>query len=383
MLEIPTGVALPFGGIPSLKTPYLFYRTSHAALIEQVMERYSEHLGTPKSRDSPPPSSTPAKDKVEQVADVGTEADPHKDGMSTSAANDALASAKTPSLESKTDSDHSIHHIKKPIVTYVKPDDLKVLLMGPPGQGKSVFLNVIALHMIQRGYTCVCHSGNPVNPVLVFSNGNVEAWPSEDVLKIPELVDRNTVYLFDPHPGFSTWVLCVPAFTVVATAPVKSNYAMIENEVTIPLYCFPWTKAELKAALPYFGVTNNVWEARQEALEKTGFTLRLVRRMPETFSRYVHEFTQELAGARVDTITKALWATRMKSENFLSEMIVTFARPKGLQETDFTKYQLVPVSEHVRKVCEEAFKTAKHQFDPMSDAFFSNPALYNFLHARP
>ena len=131
------------------------------------------------------------------------------------------------------------------------------LVRGPPGTGKSVMLNLVwyvAYFELKMNVICHKSSGHihlysPGRDVTQLSKEEVEDW----------LLDKSTVYLFDPDEYTSTPIFYedARATSVIASSPNVKHYQNVLPRINaipkfaglLPLWSYGWTKDEIKEGL--------------------------------------------------------------------------------------------------------------------------------------
>ncbi len=138
-----------------------------------------------------------------------------------------------------------------------------LILVGPPGIGKSCNLNLIFLRCASINEVTAEGPEKRGKPVIVCDRSVYDAedrfltfypGPEPRVEASSErpsvLKDHKTVYLYDPPhlPTDNKQPVICDAFTVVASSPNERNYKAIEKENMGKVYAYRWEAAEAKEA---------------------------------------------------------------------------------------------------------------------------------------
>ncbi len=357
--NVPEGVELPFCGWPSRNLNQLFYRASHSPLIALIFKDYHEHCSRFDPRN------------VQTAPDGAVDID------------DMYGSDESRGSERKS----SIVRVDK----VYRGCPIKLVVNGPPGQGKSVFLNVILLEALPKGITVVCQTG--AGSAFVFTPKGVREVPFVRLRNIPELNTNNkqsykTIYLYDSRDGTpSSLLYWVDAFTVVASSPDIENYRSITRGGCSMLYVYPWTLAELKAAVPFVTsdrtncwADTNGWAAHEDVLARVGCSLRLLLMPPEDLLGYSKALDHVIDNITSEKMEAAIWAVKYsrKDKSKEAHMLFTYAPKNGVM--DFKDFELVPVTPEIgNRLSKSLAEKEKGVGKTLSDFFSAMHRLVHYL----
>ena len=99
------------------------------------------------------------------------------------------------------------------------------LVRGPPGTGKSVMLNLVwYVAYFELKMNVICHKSS--GEIHLYSPSSDTITPLSETDVKGRLIDKNTVYLFDPDEYFSKPIFHdkVRATSVIATSPNVKHY---------------------------------------------------------------------------------------------------------------------------------------------------------------
>lgn len=325
---VPRGIELPFLGAPDRDLNPLVYRNSHSPLISLIFEEYRGHCSRFNLPDDPVvPDAAVVIDESPSVAPV-PDGGEHKSTI-------------------------------VPVANNIRRVPIKIVVKGPPGQGKSVFLNIILIEAFSKGIPVVCQKGTEF--LYVFTRDGVRMVPYDQrqtILELDKIKNKDsykTIYLYDPSQGNEHSLNPnLHAFTVVASSPNVKNYLSIDKMCTT-FYVYPWTKDELKALAPLISPDITYWLEREQYFLQLGYSLRLLLAEPRDFPKYVVAMEDEIKGITLEELEKAILAvkTSANDKSEVSHKLVTYAPKDG--KMDFRTFELVPVTPEIRIRLQKTF----------------------------
>ncbi len=325
----------------------LFYRTSHSPLISLIFEQYREHCS---NFELPRVPIVPEGAVAIDVSNFELPRVPIVPDGAVGIDVSGLDAPEPGDVEQKANIPPAIIPLADTSAT-VRGLPIKVVVKGPPGQGKSVFLNTILLEALPKGITVVCQTG--AGPAFVFTPAGVREVPFPQIANIPELCTKHkdsykTIYLYDPHQGTPASLLSnIDAFTLVASSPRDQNYLPIAR-VCHTFCVYPWTPSELKAVVPLITIDPSWWPRHEAFFANIGCSLRSLFMKPEEFDFHEKTLDAAIENITLEQLEAAIDAVKNSSEDTskMSHRLVTYAPKNG--NMDFKDFVLVPVSPKIR-----------------------------------
>ena len=216
-----------------------------------------------------------------------------------------------------------------------------ILLLGPPGIGKSFALNLLFVRAAPTwGYPIVCDRiDREEERFLTFYPAKDGKPPRMTVSPaMPEVLKQGTtLYLADPPQRPDTMLQpmsYIPAFTIVASSPNADNFANLRKHNLLKKYMCALERDELKEAAAALGL--------EPPLDHS-FTLRDLFN-PKSARKYYYDVDKAIRSLTVESMTDLAYVYRgnVADSGTFSHALVTIVRPKG--DPDFEDFKMVPVS---------------------------------------